>query len=110
MLVVERNLRSLVFAARAMLPAMACICSPPAFAVDAQQACTSKATEMLPESAGMTLGRTRAKTLQAPEEWSGRGLPFLVELDFNAAGTVGTHRFWCVVKSDGEIILQRLTQ
>jgi hypothetical protein len=81
-----------------------------AFAQDEQQACISKAAGMLPEIAGMTIGRTRAKTVQAPEEWNGQGRPFLIELDFTAAGTVGTHRFWCVVRPEGEIIVQRLTQ
>ncbi len=82
---------------------------PAAYAEGARETCTLKATETLSKIAGTVITSTRAKTLEAPEGWRGLGPPILIEVDFNAPGTVGTSRYWCTVGSDGEAILERLT-
>jgi hypothetical protein len=81
-----------------------------AFAESAQEACTAKVAEALPKAAGVTIGNTRATMMQPPEAWNGRSAPFLVEVDFIGGGTTGTYRYWCALGSDGEAIVQRLTQ
>jgi hypothetical protein len=81
-----------------------------AFAESAQEMCTTKVADALPKTAGVTIGTTRATMMQPPEAWNGRSAPFLVEVDLIGGGTTGTYRYWCAVGSDGEAIVQRLTQ